>query len=193
MTQINLVRHYLNPLILVNSPISLIVNLVGADRPGLVNRLSHAITESGGNWESSRMVRLAGQFAGMVHVVIREEDVAALENRMETLRTDDGVQITLVKTGFEESPEAAATPFRLEVVGQDRPGIVSTISHTLATAGANVIELATDCTNAPWSGERLFKASATVMPPENVSADDLKNQIEAIATDLMVEIEDVAD
>lgn len=176
-----------------NSPISLVVNLIGADRPGLVDRLSHAISESGGNWESSRMVRLAGQFAGMVHVVIREEDLENLESRIETLRTGEGLQITLVRTGNEESAsaETAPVPFRLEVVGQDRPGIVSTISHALATAGANVIELATDCTNAPWSGERLFKAIATVMPPESASPDDLKVQIEAIATDLMVEIEEV--
>jgi glycine cleavage system regulatory protein len=47
---------------------SLILTVVGPDRPGLVNALSHAVAARGGNWLESRMSRLGGQFAGIVLV-----------------------------------------------------------------------------------------------------------------------------
>ena len=49
---------------------SVIVTIIGPDRPGLVEQLSRVIADASGNWEGSRMLRLAGQFAGMVQVVI---------------------------------------------------------------------------------------------------------------------------
>ena len=44
---------------------SLIVTIVGPDRPGLVNLISDRVTALGGNWLESRMANLAGQFAGV--------------------------------------------------------------------------------------------------------------------------------
>ena len=43
---------------------SLVVTVVGADRAGLVEALSEAANSHGGNWEASRMSRMAGRFAG---------------------------------------------------------------------------------------------------------------------------------
>jgi hypothetical protein len=40
------------------------------DRPGLVEKLSEAVTEEGGNWLESRMAHLAEMFAGIVRVEI---------------------------------------------------------------------------------------------------------------------------
>ena len=44
--------------------ISMVMTLIGKDRPGLVESLSRTVEEHGGNWEESRMAHLAGQFAG---------------------------------------------------------------------------------------------------------------------------------
>ncbi|MEX2578670.1 MAG: ACT domain-containing protein [Verrucomicrobiales bacterium] len=169
--------------------VSLIVNIVGPDRPGLIEQLSSAVTASEGNWEDSRMIRLAGHFAGMVQVVILERDLPELEANLAKLE-EDGLKVTTVNAGAsDDSGETEGTPFILEVMGQDRTGIVSEISKTLAAAGANVVELATDCSAAPWSGERLFKTTATVIAPDHVAPEQLQEQIEAIANDLMVEIQ----
>ena len=54
--------------------------------------------------------------------------------------------------------------------------------------GVNVIELATDCSEAPWSGERLFKTNARLIVPEDISGDRLREAVEEIALDLMVEL-----
>lgn len=173
--------------------VSLIVNIVGPDRPGLVEKLSTAINSSAGNWESSRMIKLAGQFAGMVQVVAAERDYADLEEKLTELEKF-GMQVSVLNAGSVEAVEKeTGKTYILEVVGQDRPGIVAAISKALADSGANVVELATDCSDAPWSGERLFKTHAAVVAPEDVTPEELRDRIEAIAIDLMVEVQPETD
>ena len=57
---------------------SLIVSVIGPDRPGLIEKIASVITAASGNWEGSRMLRLAGQFSGMVQVVIAEDALPEL-------------------------------------------------------------------------------------------------------------------
>src|SRR5690606_8461235 len=44
---------------------TLLLTAVGPDRTGLVESLAQRIAAAGGNWEESRMGRLAGSFAGI--------------------------------------------------------------------------------------------------------------------------------
>ncbi|MFQ5349742.1 MAG: ACT domain-containing protein, partial [Thermoanaerobaculia bacterium] len=46
---------------------TLVMTLIGRDRPGLVEALAAIIEEHGGNWEESRMVQLAG---GRIEAVV---------------------------------------------------------------------------------------------------------------------------
>ena len=43
---------------------SLVVTVIGNDRPGIVERLSDVVLAAEANWEESRMARLAGKFEG---------------------------------------------------------------------------------------------------------------------------------
>jgi glycine cleavage system regulatory protein len=76
----------------------------------------------------------------------------------------------------------------LEIVGQDRPGIVREISGALASHGVNVEELQTECASAAMSGETLFKARAKLSIPAACNIEDLRRELEKIAEDLIVEI-----
>jgi glycine cleavage system regulatory protein len=76
----------------------------------------------------------------------------------------------------------------LEIVGQDRPGIVRQITHALATFGVNVEELHTECASAAMSGETLFKARAKLGIPASCDVTSLRQTLEKIAADLIVEI-----
>ena len=46
---------------------SLVVTVIGKDRPGLVESVSAVVEEHGGSWVESRMSRLAGEFAGILY------------------------------------------------------------------------------------------------------------------------------
>jgi len=76
----------------------------------------------------------------------------------------------------------------LDIVGQDRPGIVRHIAHALAEAGVNVEELQSECRSAAMSGETLFAARFRVRLPADCRLEALRQRIEKIAEDLIVDV-----
>ena len=61
-------------------------------------------------------------------------------------------------------------------------------SHALAGAGVNVEELHTECVSAAMSGETLFKARAKLSIPKTCDVAELKQTLEKIAADLLVDV-----
>jgi glycine cleavage system regulatory protein len=167
-----------------NMNVSLVMTIVGVDRPGLVERLSSVIVEHGGNWLESRMAHLGGQFAGILRVSVP----AVNEHRL--LAALQAMQELSVYAHADVPSSAAATGIlaTVEVVGHDRPGIIRQISLALAQRGVNVEELTSACESAPMSAEILFRATATVRLPESLTLRQLQQSLEQIATDLMVDV-----
>src|SRR4051812_2022372 len=124
---------------------SLVMTVIGEDRPGLVDSVASIVAEYGGNWLASRMSRLGGQFAGIVQVEGPAEQEPALARALKTLDTRG---LAVVIHSDERSTSATRQTSSLEIIGQDRPGIVREISHTLAEFGVNVEELHTECGSA---------------------------------------------
>ena len=165
---------------------NLVMTIIGQDRPGLVESVAGLVAEHGGNWLESRMSRLGGQFAGILRVEVPDAKEPLLAAALEKLGAR-GLRIV----AHPDQPGAPAKAPRLsvlEIVGQDRPGIVRQISAALATRGVNVEELHTECVSGAMSGETMFKATAKLgIPPSCVTA-DLRQDLEKIAADLIVEI-----
>lgn len=164
---------------------SLVVTVIGKDRPGLVESVSAVVEAHGGSWVESRMSRLAGEFAGILRVSVPTDRAEGLANALEALETG-GLRV-VVERGVDEAP-AGGRPIVLDLVGSDRPGIVHKISEALAARGVNVDELNTECDGAPWSGDTLFKATARLRAPATLDLNQLRESLEAIAADLMVDI-----
>jgi glycine cleavage system regulatory protein len=167
-------------------PASLILTIVGPDRPGLVNLISDRVTAHGGNWLESRMANLAGQFAGIVHLHVPQDNAEALIVAFRELEAQ-GLRMVVTR-GTEGASGAPGRRMKLELVGQDRPGIVRDISHALASRGVSIEELVTDCVSGSMSGESLVRASAQLRVPAHVGTAQLRGALEAIANDLMVDL-----
>jgi len=163
-----------------------ILTLIGSDRPGLVELVASTVTRLGGNWLESRMAHLGGKFAGILRVQVPAEHLAVLMQTMEQL-SRDGLRI-VVETSAPPPPRDEERTVELECVGLDRPGIVRDITRVLATSGANVEEIATDGSSAPMSGETLFRARIRASMPDDADVAALRDSLERVATDLMVEI-----
>ena len=89
-----------------------------------------------------------------------------------------------------EAPDGGdARDATIELVGQDRPGIVHDITAVLARLGINVLELETTVQSASMSGESLFIAHARILVPGDVPLDRLRAEMEELANELMVDIE----
>jgi glycine cleavage system regulatory protein len=165
---------------------SLILTIVGPDRPGLVNLLSDRVTAFGGNWLESRMANLAGQFAGVVHLHVPETRVEALITALGELESH-GLQVVATR-GDTAASGPRGRRLQLELIGQDRPGIVRDISHALASRGVSIEELVTDCVSGSMSGESLVRATAQLRVPAQLSTPQLRDALEALANDLMVDV-----
>jgi glycine cleavage system regulatory protein len=164
---------------------SLVLTVLGDDRPGIVEQLSDRIIAAGANWEESRMARLAGKFAGLLRVSVDADRAEALAASLMTL--DDGGLTVVVETSGDSEATASRT-LRLELVGNDRPGIIRDISRVLVQHQVNIEELETSVTSAPMSGEALFRARALLRIPSTVTVDALVGVLEALAGELMVDL-----
>ncbi len=166
---------------------SLVMTVIGEDRPGLIEKLSAAISQYQGNWLSSHLSSKAGHFGGMVHILVPSDQVEPLLLSLQDLEAL-GLSVS-VRTGLEEDVRATPRQAGLQVMGNDRPGIISSISRAIASHGINVEELRTEYTSAPMSGIAMFNARARLLVPPSVSMKDLRNELEQIAGDLMVDID----
>ncbi len=164
-----------------------VLTLIGADRPGLVESVAAVIADHGGNWLESRMTRLAGKFAGILRAELPAERVADALRALAALEAR-GIKVT-AETEARAEPRGVAPPrMRLELVGVDRPGIVREVAQLLASHGVNVDELVTDRVSAPMSGETLFQARADVTVPPTTDVARLRAALARTATDLMVDV-----
>jgi glycine cleavage system regulatory protein len=164
---------------------SLVLTVIGDDRPGLVEQLSGLILAAGANWEESRMARLAGKFAGLLRVSVDAERADALAARLTTLDTEG---LTVVIKHSVDTEPGGFRPCGLDLVGNDHPGIIRDISRVLAQHRVNIEELETEVTSAPMSGDALFRARARLRMPSTMTVDELRGILEALAGDLMVEV-----
>ena len=164
--------------------IPLVMTIIGPDRTGLVEAVAGAVAGHGGNWLESRMCRLGGEFAGILRIEVPAEKKPAL---LAALQKISGLNVT-VHSG--DAPVSVANPreTKMEIIGQDRPGIVHEISAALARAGVNVEEFSSEVTSGAMSGETLFKASARLQVPERCNIAVLKADVEKIAADLLVDV-----
>jgi len=131
------------------------------------------------------MCHLGGQFAGLLQIDIDESGSEDLQSALKQL-ADKGLEVVVHQSLADAEPQCVEVAI-VEIVGQDRPGIVRHIANAFALSGVNVEELSTRCFSAPMSGERLFEAKAKVCIPENCDTSVLRQRLESIAADLQVD------
>lgn len=164
---------------------SLVVTILGPDRPGLVSAVSDRATAHGANWADSVMANFAGQFAGIVHLQVPAQNCAALMAELAALQSPNlHIALSLGADGSTEPPRR----LQLDLLGHDRPGIIHSISSQLAHHGVSIEKLQTHIASGAMSGEQMFHMSAQLSVPRALDSDTLRNSLEGLANELMVDI-----
>jgi len=166
---------------------SLVITFVGDDRPGIVESISEIIVQHEGEWVESRLANLSGKFAGVLRVNIPDKNSDSFTAEMKS--GTEGLNINIEPVDKDESSESMFQCYKLELVGQDRPGIIHRISSVLVNNGATVEDLESEVTEASMSGEKLFKANIKICLAQGYSADKLSEELEDLANELIVDIE----
>lgn len=164
---------------------SVVLGVMSEDRPGIIEALSSLITAHGGEWTDSKMVTMAGKFAGILLVEIPCQEQQAFFDALEALESR-GMKVVIEQV--QQHAEPVFREFHLEMVGQDRSGIVRDITHLLASYDINLEAWESRIESASMSGETLFIASAVVHIPGSVDLALLQDDFEDLANELMVDI-----
>ena len=163
----------------------LVLTAIGEDNPGLVESLAEVIADNSGNWLESSMSQLAGKFAGILRVSVNDSEADQLISALDGI--SDQLTLVIEQANSEVEIESPQT-VELNLIGNDRPGIIREFSHALASLSVNVEQLSTECISAPMSSDILFKAKANLKVPVGLELELLQREIERLADDLIVEV-----
>ena len=165
---------------------SLIVSITGPDRQGIVSLLADRAQRHGANWAASRMTRLASEFAGTVHFEAPRENADAFEAALRELAAS-GLQIVIGRSDGASVPDSVRA-VELELVGEDRLGIVSKLTKILAQRGISIENLHTEIIRTGVTGTQTFKIQAHLLVPAAMSVDVLRLELGTLASEMMVDI-----
>jgi methionyl-tRNA formyltransferase len=169
------------------SSVALVVTVMGPDRPGIVRQLAERAQRHGANWVGSRMSKMANEFAGMVHLEVPAASVAALTAALQSLESA-GLKVLVAASDASGGAPAGYRSFALELVGQDRVGIVSQVTHMLAERGVGIESLHTEVSRSNPSAQASFRISAQLMVPKAQDVQALQAELGTLAQEMMLDI-----
>jgi glycine cleavage system regulatory protein len=166
---------------------TLIITIFGPDQPGLVKSISETLEKHQGSWSESRMTHLAGKFAGIVSVSLEVDKIEKLKKSLDKLQTNT------FRIFVEEAPTLTvkSIPERtlsLELLAQDRPGIIHDITQQLAKLNVNIEDLKSSVKQASMSGGTLFCAKLKLSIPQNIKIEVVQETLEDMSDQFMVDL-----
>ena len=168
---------------------NLVITLTGPDQVGLVERFTRLVLEYHGNVESSRMVRLGGVFAMLVHVSLPQATFEDFRERVRGLRSEGYKLTTNLSEEWDVRDYSGWMPYQISLRGADHEGILHGVAQHLAQKGVNIESLETNVVQAPMSGIMLFMMDAVVLAPPQVSLHECQETLDEIGDQLNVEIQ----
>ena len=162
---------------------SIILSIIGPDKPGIVSDISKIAKKHSGNIEKSRMIRLGDFFTIMVLITINKNNIKNLNYE---LNNYSNYQISIHKL---ENTLKDITEYThiIHLNGLDSEGIVYKITNELNKLNINIDELETNIQNAPMSGLALFSLTAKITRLE-LDYNILVQKMDALASKLDVNI-----
>jgi glycine cleavage system regulatory protein len=164
---------------------SVILSVIGSDRPGLTEALAGAVLAAGGNWLESHLSRLGGLYVGSVLVELeadRVDDLRAAAGAVDA----KGLEVRIAPA--VEGPTVTGEALSFSLVGQDRPGIVRQVTAILSGLDVNIEAFDTRISAEPHSGAPLFHMEARLRLPPALQAGAVQAALEDISAEIMVDI-----
>ncbi len=153
----------------------LVITALGEDRPGIVNALSRAVADSGCNIADSRMTVLGGEFAVILLVSGKWNELAKLEAQLPNVGRE--LDLTVSSKRTETRPGAKnLAPYAVEVVSIDHPGIVHQLAQFFSSRQINIRDMSTSSYAAAHTGTPMFSMHMTLDIPSSVAIAQLREE-----------------
>ena len=164
----------------------LVLSALGADRPGIIDELSHCVLDSGCMVLDSRMAVLGGDFALLLQVGGNWNNIAKLENQNGGLESRLGLTITTRRTADKSAAENML-PYGIDVVALDQPGIVHNLAKFFSKRHINIQEMITSSYPAPHSGTVMFSVHMSVEIPAKTQISTLREEFMEFCDEMNLE------
>jgi len=162
---------------------NLVITALGNDKPGIVNELSKAVLDYGGNITESRMMVLGGEFAIMLLITGNQENIDKVNAAIESIGKSLKLTLIAKETQPQEKP-IKRLPYQVTVVSMDHPGIVHNISDFLLSHNLNIEEIETTTYPAAHTGTPMFSLEMTISIPADSSVRSLRDEFITFCDDL---------
>ncbi len=153
----------------------LVIAALSEDRPGLVDELSGYILESGCNIADSRMMVLGGEFAVLLLVSGKWNNLAKLEDQLGHIQDKLGMTLNVKRTE-QRSRGGQYLPYAVDVVALDHPGIVHNLANFFSQRSINIQDLSTSSYSAAHTGTLMFSVHMSLDVPADTHIASLREE-----------------
>ena len=162
-----------------------ILRAIGKDRVGIVDDISALTADCGCNIEESRMAVLGGEFAVIMLVSGKADQLNAIKERAGN--SIGGISIEMIPT-TSHSQTGDRLLYVIESVSFDAPGIVHSLTGLLRSMDINIEDLETETAAAPWTGAPMFHMRVRVSIKRGSSISGLKEALEDLGSEESLDI-----
>ncbi len=167
----------------------LVISAIGPDRPGIVDELTAAVTDRGGNIADSRMVNLRGRFAIIMLIEIDPNQAAGVRSDLDATAGNIGLTLSIQDTDSTIVEITPAIPYRVKIYSMDQVGLVHRVTHTLHMLQVNIEELDTRLEHGAHSGVPLFSMNMVISVPQTVPLRNVRHDLENLCADLNCDLD----
>ncbi|CAK4068134.1 transcriptional regulator [Vibrio variabilis] len=164
-----------------------IANFVGKATPATIKQLAAVTHENGGKWLISKVNFIEDQVAAVIKIDVPEENALVVQ---EAFKQHPDLVVQIVDS--DSMGHNVDTIYQLRLDSNDRAGIVNEITHVLDGQGVNILDM--DCQRVFIAGgggvsSSLFTANMAIRLPQEISIDDIANELESLSEDTRVMVE----
>ncbi|MDK9708130.1 MAG: hypothetical protein OEL83_13895 [Desulforhopalus sp.] len=161
-----------------------ITTVYGPATPGIIKVLAQATRGLGGEWLTSKLIRLDGQFAAIMNVVVAQDQESALKSNLEARFPS----LSFVYAPVNPAPREKTKTIKLVVDCIDRRGLTGDLSSILANLDIGVEDM--ECKRFAMDGidDTVFSARLTLSVPLDADSEIIAEEIETLSEDVRVNI-----
>lgn len=161
-----------------------ITTVYGPDIPGVIKALAQSTRSQGGEWLTSKVIKLDGRFSAIMSVLVDQELEMKLKMTLEQQFPELCFNYSAPKTASQEMTKI----INLVVDCIDRPGLTADLSNILANLDIGVENM--ECKRFAMDGihDPVFSAHLTLAVPKEAESEVIAGEIEALSEDVRVNV-----
>jgi len=161
-----------------------ITTVLGPDRPDIMKSLAIVTRGLGGEWLTSKVMKLDGQFTAMMKVTIEKEVEGKLKAELEEKFKD----LTFIYAKAASGKEKPLETINLVVECKDRSGLTKDINSIISGNELQVDRMDFDRYEVSGIGVAVFSAKLSISVPEGTDKETIAEYFEEMPDDVRVKL-----